>query len=65
MNVQWVLPDQSVLERNVPDVEQLLFLLRLTGAVSLDGGSYRVRDTELVVREELAVKVLLADREER
>lgn len=61
MNVHWLLPDQSVLQRNIPDVEQLLFLLRLTGRVSLDGESYRVMHAELVVDENLAVKVVLAD----
>lgn len=61
MRVQWVTPDRNVLEQTVPDVEQLVFLLRLTGLVSLEGESYRVLGTELLVGEELAVKVRLAE----
>lgn len=60
MRVQWVMPDQAVLEQNVPDVEQLVFLLRLTGMVTLAGESFRVLGTELLVGEDLAVKVRLA-----
>lgn len=61
VRVQWVTPDRNVLEQTVPDVEQLVFLLRLTGLVSLEGESYRVLGTELLVGEELAVKVRLAE----
>lgn len=61
MRVQWVTPDRNVLEQTVPDVEQLVFLLRLTGLVSLEGESYRVLGTELLVGEELSVKVRLAE----
>lgn len=60
MNVHWVLPDDSVLKRIVPDVEQLVFLLRLTGRVTLDGESFRVTGTELLVGDGLAVQVRLA-----
>jgi len=61
MNVRWVLPDRTVLEREEPDVEQLMFLLKLTGRVHLDGDSYRVVGTELVVGEHVSLRVTLAE----
>jgi hypothetical protein len=59
MNVRWVLPDRTVLEREEPDVEQLAFLLRLTGRVQLAGSAYRVAGTELVVGETVSLRVTL------
>lgn len=59
MNVLWMLPDQPARKQEVADVEQLMFLLRLTGRVSRDGKSYRVVQTELLIDEEPVVKVLL------
>lgn len=49
MNVRWMLPDGTAMENAVPDVEQLLMLLRLVNGVTLDRISYQIADTRLVV----------------
>lgn len=49
MNVTWKLPDGSAIENAVPDVEQLLMLLRLVNGVTLDRIPYQIADTRLVV----------------
>lgn len=49
MTVSWKLPDGSQTENAVPDVEQLLLLLRLVNGVTLNGTSYQVVDAQLVV----------------
>lgn len=49
MTVSWILPDGSTKENAVPDIEQLLLLLRLVNGVSLNGTSYQVVDAQLVV----------------
>lgn len=49
MNVSWITPDGPKTENAVPDVEQLLLMLRLVNGVTLQGISYRVADTQLIV----------------
>ncbi|MBO9599045.1 MAG: hypothetical protein J7559_14660 [Cohnella sp.] len=52
MTVSWKLPDGSQKENAVPDIEQLLLLLRLVNGVTLDGISYQVVDAQLMVNGE-------------
>ncbi|MFD0671498.1 hypothetical protein [Cohnella sp. GCM10027633] len=52
MNVSWITPDGATTENAVPDVEQLLLLLRLVNGVTLEGTAYRVADSRLVVSGE-------------
>lgn len=49
MTVSWKLPDGSQTENAVPDIEQLLLLLRLVNGVMLNGTSYQIADAQLVV----------------
>lgn len=49
MKVRWLLPDQTVHDQDVSDIEQLLFLLRMVGTVAIKGGTYRIGSTELSV----------------
>jgi len=61
MTVTWKLPDGSITEDAVPDIEQLLLLLRLVNGVTINGTSYRVADAQLVVNDKLLhVSVSLA-----
>lgn len=63
MNVSWMLPDGLKTDNAVPDVEQLLLLLRLVNGVTLEGVAYRVADTRLVVDgESMNVVVSLSHR---
>ncbi|WP_027087723.1 hypothetical protein [Cohnella panacarvi] len=52
MTVFWKLPDGSQTENAVPDIEQLLLLLRLVNGVTLNGISYQVADAQLVVDDQ-------------
>ena len=49
MIVRWLLRGEALRQEEVLDVEQLLFLLRMVGTVSVDGVSYRVEHSELDV----------------
>ena len=49
MTVSWKLPDGTQTENAVPDIEQLLLLLRLVNGVTLNGTSYQVVDAQLEV----------------
>ncbi|MCD9024095.1 hypothetical protein [Cohnella silvisoli] len=61
MKVQWHLPDHSISETDVPDIEQLLFILRLVGEVTLKGQPYQVDSSKLIVDEDkLSVAVTLS-----
>lgn len=60
MNVLWRLPDGSEREQTVADPEQLLFVLRLVRGVTIEGVTYRISGSTLVVEEEsLSVAVCL------
>ncbi len=60
MTVSWKLPDGSHKENAVPDIEQLLLLLRLVNGVTLDGIAYQVVDAQLAVDgQKLNVCVML------
>lgn len=50
MNVTWRLPDGTEREQPVPDMEQLLFLLRMVKGVTIDGNTYQINGSTLVVQ---------------
>ncbi len=61
MKVIWYLPDDSISETTISDVEQFLFLLRLVQTVKLKGGTYQIHSPSLVVDNNqlsIAVKLL-------
>jgi hypothetical protein len=61
MKVQWRSPDGVISETTVPDIEQLLFLLRLVNKVTLEGVFYQIDGSELIVGDdELSVAVHLS-----
>jgi hypothetical protein len=61
MKVQWRSPDGVISETTVPDIEQLLFLLRLVNKVTLEGVFYQIDGSELIVEDdELSVAVHLS-----
>ena len=61
MMVKWQLPDGTVRIQPVPDMEQLMFLLRMTGGIELEGCTYRVSQSILVAEPEgMSVTVKLA-----
>ena len=61
MNVHWRMPDGSVIEQKVADVEQLMFVLRMVGGVSIDQSVYKIAGSTLVVEhDKLSVAVNLA-----
>jgi len=65
MTVSWKLPDGSHKVNAVPDIEQLLLLLRLVNGVTLDGIAYQVVDAQLAVDgQELNVCVTLKHKDE-
>jgi hypothetical protein len=55
MKVHWHLPDHTLSETEVPDIEQLMFLLRLVQGVTLQGKPYRIEKSELVVEEDRVI----------
>jgi len=60
MNVLWRMPDGTVKEQTVPDVEQLMFVLRMVGGVSIDQSVYKISGSTLVVEPDgLSVAVNL------
>lgn len=60
MNIIWRLPDGTVKEQPVADMEQLLFVLRMVGGVSIDGSLYTIAGSSLVVDfDRLSVAVTL------
>jgi hypothetical protein len=62
VNVRWQLPDGSVREQSVTDVEQMLLILRLAGSVTIEGFAYRVAGSSLVVDgDNWSVAVFLTD----
>jgi hypothetical protein len=62
MNVILRLPDGKTVEHTVPDIEQLMLLLRLVNGVTLDGITYHIQSTELIVEGgEWSVSVTLFD----
>lgn len=61
MKVRWKLPDGTERQQQVPDLEQLMFVLRLVGGVTIDGADYRIAGSSLVVEDDkLAIAVKLA-----
>jgi len=61
MNVHWRLPDGTVKEQTVDDVEQLMFVLRMVGGVSIDQSVYQISGSTLVVdHDQLSVAVNLS-----
>ncbi|WP_152619420.1 hypothetical protein [Cohnella kolymensis] len=62
MNVILRLPDGKKVEHTVPDIEQLMLLLRLVNGVTLDGITYHIQSTDLIVNEgQWSVSVTLYD----
>ncbi|KPV59354.1 hypothetical protein QJ48_11520 [Paenibacillus sp. A3] len=59
MNVLWLLPDDTIIESSVPNIDQLLFILELVDLVSIKGISYKAFQSELIV-EEGRIKVSIA-----
>lgn len=60
MNVHWRMPDGTVKEQTVADVEQLMFVLRMVGGVSIDQSTYKIAGSTLVVEhDKLSVAVNL------
>lgn len=49
MRVSWHPPGRSPYESDCPDVEQLLFLLRMVQTVQVQGEEYALRKTGLVL----------------
>lgn len=63
MNVILSLPDGRKVEHTVPDIEQLMLLLRLVNGVTLDGITYHIQSTELIVQDgQWSVSVTLFDK---
>lgn len=61
MNVLWRLPDGSEKQQTVDDMEQLMFVLRMVGGVSIDECVYQIAGSTLVVEPEgLSVAVTLS-----
>lgn len=61
MNIIWRLPDGTVKEQTVADMEQLLFVLRMVGSVSIDESLYTISGSSLVVDyDRLSVAVTLS-----
>lgn len=61
MNVHWRLPDGTEKQQAVADMEQLMFILRMVGGVSIDGFLYQIAGSALVVEpDRLAVAVTLS-----
>jgi len=60
MNVHWLMPDGTVKEQTVADVEQLMFVLRMVGGVSIDQSIYKIAGSTLIVEHDsLSVAVNL------
>jgi hypothetical protein len=60
MNVQWQFPDGTLREQQVTDMEQLLFVLRMVGGVTIGGITYKIAGSSLIVdQENVAVAVNL------
>ncbi|MEX2416136.1 MAG: hypothetical protein WD424_08325 [Paenibacillaceae bacterium] len=60
MKVLWILPDDSTIENTIVDIEQLMFLLRLVNGVSINGLSYQLHHTELMMeKENISMSILL------
>ena len=60
MKVLWILPDDSTIENTIVDIEQIMFLLRLVNGVCINGLSYQLVHTELMMeKENISMSVLL------
>jgi hypothetical protein len=61
MNIIWRLPDGTVKEQAVADMEQLLFVLRMIRNVSIEGSLYAITGSSLVVESDrLSVAITLS-----
>jgi hypothetical protein len=49
VNVRWKLPDGTVREQPVPDLERLLFVLRMVGGIRMENATYRIAGSVLEV----------------
>ncbi|THF73060.1 hypothetical protein [Cohnella fermenti] len=68
MIVRWLRPDLPPDEWDCPDVEQLLFLLRLVPTLYLDGKRYRFAHASLLIEQgsiRIAIQVSELPPEER
>mgnify|MGYP001254018591 CR=1 FL=1 len=62
MIVRWLRPGLPPTDWDCPDIEQLLFLLRLVPTIQLNGHCYRfVRATLMVEPEALSVAIQVAN----
>ncbi|MBB6633603.1 hypothetical protein [Cohnella thailandensis] len=62
MIVRWLRPGLPPSDWDCPDIEQLLFLLRLVPAIHLNGHYYRfVRATLMVEPEAMSVAIQVAN----
>lgn len=60
MKVLWILPDDSMMDYFVSEIEQFLLLLKLVNSVTLKGMTYYVVHIELIIeKNDLFISVLL------